>query len=214
MDKEQIYNQVSQNILNNLPEINNFLENSKIASNTNGFDKLQEIAGFNPESLIKNETKTDYHDLNEIDELFNMFDDFKKNQFDGKPKKPKKAGKFGGSASSLASGDCAGSTASINATNEANVKDICDQIRKIQEKLDGIESSSIQTIDLSKLLKARNLEQCKFIDLSDFLRKQLVELQLMVKTAKEIPVGEVKTIDDNLNEKITDLNKVNYWYSC
>lgn len=207
MDQEDIYNQVSQNILSNLQEINTFLRNSKIASNTNSFDKLEEIADFAPQSLIKNDAMTDYHDLNEIDELFGMIDEFKKNQFDGKPKKVlKKAGKHGGSSLNIADN---GNSQTINTITELNVKEICEQLGKIQEKLDGIENSTeIQALDLSKLLKARNQEQCKFMDLSDFLRKQLDEIQLMVKASKEIPTGEMNAIDDNLNEKITKLNKV------
>lgn len=207
MDQEDIYNQVSQNILSNLQEINTFLRNSKIASNTNSFDKLEEIADFAPQSLIKNDAMTDYHDLNEIDELFGMIDEFKKNQFDGKPKKVlKKAGKHGGSSLNIADNS---NSQTINTITELNVKEICEQLGKIQEKLDGIENSTeIQALDLSKLLKARNQEQCKFMDLSDFLRKQLDEIQLMVKASKEIPTGEMNAIDDNLNEKITKLNKV------
>jgi hypothetical protein len=195
---------VAKSIISNICDINSLLENSKIESKVaNEEEKIEELLSLDGNSLIYDEEKDGYYDLEKVAKVFNIL----------KPPKADPRKKFRiqrtDSVTSLSSTMSSQSIddVSIQPKQESS-EDIQAFLSDIRINLDKIANDTVIVPDFEIIKNNQTRKNDKFDSLHHKLQKFAKELQKIASGDTDSLVLETPRIDKELIDGLTRLNQV------
>ena len=201
--ENHMYTKIADNIKHNIDNINRLLADCSIQSKVVSQEKqIAEFLSLDVDSLIKNEPKSDYYDLNQVTKIFDLLGSSKYEN--------KKRNKIHLMAPELRSSQLSLTSSSLSIDDVTNSNDYSKEVKshltEIRKVLESISNSTINVPDLSSLQKKETGKNSSFVELFTKLQKLSKELQSIASTDNLNETEETINIDEKL---VADLNKLN-----
>lgn len=208
-----MFDQVANNIRNNMETINKQLENCEIQSVVaSQEEQIVNFLSLDGEQLVLDQEKTDYYDLNMVSKIFEMLGGSKTET------KKKLKTQRSDSVPSLASSTLASSIMSAPSFDDVSVvpelsSDVASHLAEIRRVVESIKNSSIGVIDLGPFAAKAKSANEKLNSLMHSIKKLLKDLETVASSDTFVQNIETPTINSKLIEDLQKLAQVNFSYS-
>lgn len=195
--ESSMFDKLSENIKSNISNINKLLTDCEIRSHiVTQNAKIVDILAHDQQSLMKDEPRSEYYDLEQVSNIFEMLDSTKP---EGR-KKMKSARSESAQSLTSSSGRCLEDLQVRDHTTE-----ITSRLNDIRSIIESIKNSDIKVAALDSIKDKETAKNTKFVDMIFNLQKIAKELQSIATTIDY--AAEVNSLEID-QELISDLRKL------
>lgn len=203
ISEKLLYDNVADNVRNNIEDINKLLGNSSIQSKVAAQEKqIIDFLTLDIETLIEDEPKADYYDLNKVSKIFELL----------QPTKPEGKKKLKSlrseSTSSLVSTPSSNQSSEDVSQPEEYTNEVRAHLTAVRSVLETVRNTSIECPDLNAIKDKETAKIVKFCDLVMSLQKVAKELNNIASSDKLVDNQGALTIDSNLLTDLDHLSQV------
>lgn len=199
-----LYENVADNVRNNIGKINKLLENCTLQSKVAAQEKqILDFLSLDIETLIEEQPKDDYYDLTKVTRIFEMLEPPK---VEGRKKMKTLRTE---STLSLASNASNHSNEDVS-QQEDYTHEVSANLSEIRSVLESIHNSSIRCPNLNAIKEKETAKNVKFCDLVMSLQKFAKELNNIASSDKLVSEQDSLIIDSNLLLDLDRLSQVSF----